>query len=46
MSLVVLLASGGQQGHSPAVDELFQSLADDDRFDAKRFRALSGQIGS
>lgn len=40
MGAVVLLAAGGQATVSPAIEALFASLADDDRFDATRFRRL------
>ncbi len=40
MGAVVLLATSGQATESPAVETLFASLADDERFDAARFRDL------
>ncbi len=40
MGAVVLLATSGQATDSPAVEALFASLADDERFDAARFRGL------
>jgi hypothetical protein len=45
MSLVVLRAHLGQPTQSAAVDELFDSLRDDDRFDAQRFRRLLERAG-
>jgi hypothetical protein len=41
MGIVVLLAHSGQPTQSPAIEELFASLANDDRFDLQRFRKLA-----
>ena len=45
MAIVVLRAHGGRPTQSAAVSELFDSLKDDDRFDAQRFRRLLEEAG-
>ena len=44
MGIVVLLAHSGQTTQSSAIDELFASLRNDDRFDLQRFRRLARQF--
>ena len=45
MGIVVLLANSGQATQSPAIEELFASLANDERFDLQRFRKLARRLG-
>ncbi len=45
MGIVVLLAHSGQTTQSPAIEELFASLASDDRFNLQRFRTLARRLG-
>jgi hypothetical protein len=44
-SVILLLESGGTVRRSPAVDDLFDALTDDDHYDAAHFRAILQRLG-